>query len=300
MASRKGADLGNRTAPRPGETLGKILIGFLLAVLGLPFLGAALIALMMLEGTGRGLVSLVMASGGLWLLAGPQAAAIAALGSCGLFLTLASGRTLADSAAVSAAAMMGGALLFYGSSASVFMLPYGEQGQVWREMMLSMGLTSSEASRVVETTFRILPGAVAAWICAGASLAAVFLARLADSRGIGLPKTGRISLGLGPAWVVIAALAARLLPGVHESLAVWADNVLIFMALPYLLVGFAIGRAALSGFGISPLPFVLLVVLLPQVALVLLVLAGLLDTWFDFRAMIETRIARKRDEGSPD
>jgi len=293
--------LGNRgSSPRPGETLGKILIGFLLAVLGLPFIGVAVAVLLMLEGTVRGLAALVAISGGLWLLAGPQAAAISALGACGLFLSLAAGRTLVESAAVSAAAMMGGSLLFYGSPGSVFLLPYGEQGQVWREMMLSMGLSSSEATKVTETTFRVLPGAVAAWIAAGASLATVFTAKLAESRGMRLADAGRLRLGLGPAWIVILALAGRLLPGAPQTLEVWADNVLIFMVLPYLMVGFAIGRSALRGFGISPLPFVLLMVLLPQVAIALLALAGLMDTWFDFEEKINSRIARKKDEGSAD
>jgi hypothetical protein len=292
--------VSTRATPRPADTLGKILIGFILAVVGLPFLGASVAALLMLEGLGRGLAACAAIAAGLLFLAGPQAAAMAALGSCSLYLAVARGRSLVESCGIAAAAMMIGSLVFYASPGSVFMLPYGEQGQVWRQMLLTMGLTSSEASTVIEATFRILPAMAAVWVLTGAALATVFLARLADSRGLALPGTGRLRLGLPAAWLVIAALAARLMPGASQPVVAGADNVLIFMALPYLLVGAAVARRALLGWGISPLPFVLALVLLPHVGMALLAVGGLMDTWFDFRKMLNDRIARKRDEGSAD
>jgi hypothetical protein len=286
--------------PRPGDTLGKILIGFLLAVVGLPFLAASVVALLLLENLGRGLAVCVVAVASLLLLAGPQAAAMAALGSCSLYLALSRGRSLVEAASICTAAMMGGALLFFASQGSVFMFPYGEQGQVWRDMLTTMGFTASEAAEVIETTFRVLPGVSAVWISTGGILSTVFLSRLADSRALELPPRGELRLGLLPAWAVIVALAARLLPGAPDALAVWADNVLIFMALPYLVVGLAVAGVAVRGLRVSPLPLVLVLVLLPHVAVGLLAVGGLLDTWFDFRAMITARIARKRDEGSSD
>jgi len=300
MGRRGGTLAGAGAAPRPGDTLGKILVGFLLAVVGLPFLGASVVALLLLENLGRGLAACAVATAGLLLLAGPQAAAMTALGSCSLFLSLSRGRTLKESAAVCSAAMMGGALLFFASPGSVFMFPYGEQGQVWREMLTSMGFSAGEAADVISASFRILPGAAAVWICTGGILATVFLAKLADSRRLSLPPRGSLRLGLAPAWVVIAALAARLLPAAPGGLGVWADNVLIFMALPYLVVGLDIVLVGVRGLGMSPLPLVLLLVLLPHVGVALLAVGGLLDTWFDFREMITARIARRRDEGSSD
>ena len=131
-------------------------------------------------------------------------------------------------------------------------------------------------------------------------MAAVFIRRLAGYRRLRLPAAGDVRLGLAPAWLVIAALGARLIPGAPELAVVWADNALIFLSLPYLLVGLAVASRAIRGFGLSPILFVLALVLLPHVGIGLLALTGLLDTWFNFRAMINARIARRRDEGSSD
>jgi uncharacterized membrane protein YqaE (UPF0057 family) len=72
-----------------------------------------------------------------------------------------------------------------------------------------------------------------------------------------------------------------------------AVNISIFMILPYTAVGLAVCRKVLSIYPQSLLLAVLVGIIFPPIAVGLLVITGILDTWFDFRTRLKKIDERK-------
>ncbi len=79
-----------------------------------------------------------------------------------------------------------------------------------------------------------------------------------------------------------------------------AKNLLIFCSLPYGIEGFQVAiKWAKNAQGMI---FILIMtaVFAPPFFLSVLILLGILDTWFDYRKKIDIRIERIKNEGSSD
>ena len=70
-------------------------------------------------------------------------------------------------------------------------------------------------------------------------------------------------------------------------------NISIFMILPYSAVGLAVCGKVLSIYPQSLLLAVLVVIIFPPLAVGLLMITGILDTWFDFRTRLKKIDERK-------
>ncbi len=101
-------------------------------------------------------------------------------------------------------------------------------------------------------------------------------------------------MGLIPAWILIAALAVNLAGGsLPYFLQQAAVNISIFMILPYSAVGLAVCRKVLSIYPQVLILAVLPAIVFPPIALGVLIITGILDTWFDFRTRLKKIYERK-------
>ncbi len=108
-----------------------------------------------------------------------------------------------------------------------------------------------------------------------------------------IPATGELkyfSFSDTFVWCLIAGLVSLFLP-LPGAVKIVFQNVLMVVVAFYLLRGLAVGVYWLRGKGLSPIligvMYVFLFLLLPPAFFVCLFIPGLLDTWFDFRALSE-------------
>lgn len=158
------------------------------------------------------------------------------------------------------------------------------------QLYTDMGVEPALISEVFSTMEYLSPGMGAVQISLGCLAAVMFLKALKrDCFG----PSARFALGWETAWVLILCLVARVFSGSLPSVtARLADNVLLFMALPYIIEG---GAVVLKWATLFPgMTVVLVVALLLATPFMLgaVALAGVLDTWFDFRRRIEMKMER--------
>jgi hypothetical protein len=277
-----------------------LLLGLLVAILGLPFLGTALLGSLLSGSLIAGMIGSVLVLGGLFLLSGLQAASIAAVGGGILALSVRMGRSYVDAVAVAIAASVLMALLTQGPSPG-FMVFSPEERQLVMSVYTSGGIARSDAVSLLQLMDYMSPGIGALHIAAGTVAASGLCMGLVRRRSQDLAVRLRdLRLGLLPAWLVIGGLVINLLSGSlsYQTVRI-ARNGLLFLLLPYVIVGAIIAREYLKLFPGVALGAVLLLVLAPPVLMALIALTGLLDTWLDFRKRIDNFKERRRNEGPP-
>jgi len=207
---------------------------------------------------------------------------------------LRSGRDLSDSAGIASAGAVTAALAGLIAFPRMSLLS-PESVDMLMQAYAATGLSPAEVRRVFEVFLAVIPALLALW-AAGGTVAAASVVRLVSLRkGIEVPRGGGIRMGLVPAWIMIASLAANLLPrDLPTEATLGAVNILVFLTLPYGLVGLSVLRAALLTLPGTLMPAALFAILLPPVALGLLVLVGITDTLFDYRLRLSKLRERNR------
>lgn len=168
-----------------------------------------------------------------------------------------------------------------------FMLPF----------YASAGIPVDQARELLEVIAYLSPGLGAIQAVLGAAVACVVAELVAARRAS--RRVCRISdfrLGMLPAYLTMGLLAVNLVllrldlpPALPRSV----HNCLLFMALPYGLVGLSILRAALRQRESAVLLIVALTIIFPPLVLAGLVLAGMVDPWLDLHARIRSARAER-------
>lgn len=274
--------------------LGMVALGLILVLMGVPFVGMAVMAsVLVCRELAQGLSIALGTLAVVYLLSNFTGAFIAAAGAGVLAMALRAGRGFVPAVALAAAAaalasMAGTAILPEHSLLS------SDNVETLVRLYGSAGMSTSEIAMVMEVLSYLLPGLLAVWSVTGtiaAAAAARLICRRSGSRADffdGEP----LKLGLLPAWILIAALAVNLAGGLPASVRQAAVNVSMFMLVPYTAVGLSVCRKLLQRY---PGAFLVLAmgIIFPPVAVGVLAVTGMLDTWLDFRARIERSNERK-------
>ncbi len=276
---------------------GIIAVGIILVLMGIPFVGMTIMTVMMLAPNSRfGLPMALATLFVVYLISDFTGALIAATGAGFITAWIRSGRSfrfsvVAAAAATALASIFGTFLLPEQSLLSV------DNVETLMQFYSSAGMSSSEIIYVMNVLVYILPSVLALWAAAGVIASASAVKLINRQRGIELDLPGDYSLRMGliPAWILIVALAVNLagssLPFFLQQAAV---NISIFMILPYSAVGLAVCRKVLSKYPQGLILAVLLAIVFPPFALGVLIITGILDTWFDFRTRLKKIDERKR------
>jgi len=277
-------------AKRGGRALRAVLVGIAAALLGLPFAAGAGAARLSLSGkalpgmAGAGLLVLAM-----YALSGLQGALMTAGVAVALVAASRAGMPPVRAAACAAAAAMAGALLGLFEGPGILALTAKDLEQVlsqYPEALFPSALRNEVATLLVYLS----PGTGAVQMTAGAAVATAFYRAIG---GPGLEAREEIRLGLLPAWIVIAALVVLLLPALQGDLPErLTANVLVFMTAPYFAVGASVAGALFRTGPAMVFPALFVAIIAPPAAMAAIVLAGVLDTWLDFRKRIRSRSER--------
>lgn len=268
---------------------GIFAIGIILVLMGVPFVGMTVMTVMLLAPNTKFALPMALCTLFIiYLIADFTGALIAATGAGFMTAFIRSGRSFRFSAAAAAAATalssVFGTILLPEQS----LLSAGNVDALV-QFYTSAGISSSKIVLVMNVLIYILPSVLALWAATGVIASGAAVRLINRRRGIHLDLQDDIPLKMGliPAWILIAALAVNLsgstLPGFLQQAAV---NITIFMILPYSAVGLAVSRLLLSMY-----PHVLFLVILPAIlfwpfTLGVLLITGILDTWFDFRTRL--------------
>lgn len=287
----------NRPEGTGSGFFGIAALGIILILVGVPFVGMTVMTVMLLAPDSRfGLPLTLAALFIVFLISDFAGALIAATGAGFLTAWIRSGRgfllSVAAASAATALASIFGTLLFPEQS-----LLSGDNVELLMQLYGSAGMSSSEILYIMDVLAYILPSLLALWAVGGVIASASAARLISRRRGIefNLPVESSLRLGLIPAWILIAALTANLFSGnLPPLLQQAAVNVSVFMILPYTAVGLAVYRKLLSLYPQGLLLAVLTAIVFPPLAVGVLMITGILDTWFDFR----TRLKRKNERKS--
>ncbi|NOQ21205.1 MAG: hypothetical protein GQ565_00970 [Candidatus Aegiribacteria sp.] len=286
----------NKPAGTGSGFFGIIAVGIILVLMGIPFVGMTVMTVMLLTPNSRFGLPLALATlFVVYLISDFTGALIAATGAGLITACIRSGRSFRFSVAAAAAAT---------ALASIFgtlLLPEqsvlsGDNVETLVQFYSSTGMSSTEIIFVMNVLMYILPSILALWAAAGVIASASAVKLINRRRGIelALPGDHSLRMGLIPAWILIAALAVNLagssLPVFLQQAAV---NISIFMILPYSAVGLAVCRKVLSMYPQGLILAALLAIVFPPFALGVLLITGILDTWFDFRTRLKKINERK-------
>lgn len=222
-------------------------------------------------------------------LIGPQTGVMTVLCAGALAVCIHYGAGVHQAMAVAAAAtVLGAALPFYPSP--VFMSLSPADMEPVTQLYVDMGMERSVIEDVFSTMEYLAPGIGAVQISLGCMASVVFVAAL--RRG-GFRRSGRFSMAWQVAWVLIACLAVRVFAGSLPAAALRiADNVMLFMALPYLIEGGAVVLRWASAYPGMTVVLVIALVLVTPMLLIVVAFTGVLDTWFDFRRRLDMKAER--------
>ena len=290
-----------QTLKRTGSGLfGIIALGIILILMGIPFVGMTIMTMMLSLSNSRiALPMAVVTLVGVYLISDFAGALITATGSGLLAAGIRSGRsfefsTMYASGAAAIASIFGTILMPDQSLLSQ------ENMEAMSRIYRSAGLNTSEIATILNIFLYILPSLLAIWAVTGTVAAAVAVRSANQRRKYPfkiITQGMEIRLGLLPAWILIAALSVNLTGGSFPPyIQQAAVNISIFMILPYSLVGFGIYRIALRSFPMLLLATVPLAIIFPPAAICVLVLVGIMDTWFDFRLRLKKYLERKTQE----
>jgi len=225
-------------------------------------------------------------------------ALISAAGAGFLTVCLRSGRSfrfgvIAASSATSLASVFGTFLMPERSLLS------GDNIEALVQLYGSAGMTSSEIVSVLNILMYVLPSLLVLWATLGVITSAAAVKLIGRRKGLefGIQDDNQLKLGLLPAWILIAALAVNLSGGsFHPYFRQAAVNVSIFMILPYSAVGLAVFRKVLLMYPQVLMLAVLVAIVFPPLAIGVLMITGILDTWFDFRTRLISIKERKNTQ----
>ncbi len=282
--------------PARPPLIGMLLLGFILVVMGIPFVGMAVMtALLLSDSRSGGIPGALLVLAGVYFLTDFMGAFIASVGAGFMSVSLRSGRDIVWSvtlaAGVTSVVSLIGMLVFPELS---LLAPRSVEAIL--QIYSSTGLSPLEVNTVFSVFLFIVPSLMILWAAGGTMVAGGFTAILSARRGKPLLSAngGRVSLGLVPAWLLIIALAVNLTgSSLSYTVRQGAINASIFLALPYMVVGFQISRAILKAMPGLILPVSIFAIFLPPVAMGVMVLLGILDTWLNFRLRLAKRVERK-------
>ncbi len=222
-------------------------------------------------------------------LTGPQTGVMAVLCAGAMAVCLHYGTGKHQAMAVAAAVTVLGAALPI-DPAPVFMSMSSRDIEPVMQLYSEMGIEDSTIREVMATMEYLAPGIGALQISLGCMAAVLFAASV---RGGGFAGSGRFSLAWQMSWVLIVCLTARVFSGgMPPAVVRIADNVLLFMALPYLIEGGAVVLRWASPYPGMTVVLSIALVLLTPMMLMAVALTGVLDTWFDFRRRLDMKVER--------
>lgn len=257
--------------------------------MGVPFLVAGAAAGLMARKQPIMIPLGMLLAGTLGFMMGPQSGIMTVLCSATLALCMRKRAGTTHTMALAAAVTVFGASLPT-DPAPVFMSIRFDDMEPLTQLYADMGVEPALIEDVFSTMEYLSPGMGAIQISLGCIAVVLFLRAVKrDCFG----PSGRFALGWETAWVLIVCILARVftdaLPPVTARI---ADNVLLFMALPYLIEGGAVVlRWAASFPGMAVVLAVALLLATPFM-LGAVALTGVLDTWFDFRRRIDMKVER--------
>ena len=283
---------------------GMFLWGGLALITGLPFLAAGVSASLLSGRLGRGLSLTAVLLFAVWYFTGFHGAGVTAVCAATAAIAAGSGFSLMKTLYWTAGlTLLAGALL---SLAFPGFMNIGEQDlEPLREVYLSAGMETAVIDRVFFLIVHYSPGIGAIQLTAGAIAAGLFFRSLP---GIAkaypqLTVPARFRMHWGTAWIPIMCLLAIVYSRSSEVpplLLRASGNLLLFSSLPYFIEGL---QTTVHWARAVPGMVILLVIsaffAIPVVAAMVL-LAGILDTWFDFRTKIDQRTERMKNEDSSD
>ncbi len=272
---------------------GILAMGLILVLMGVPFVGMAVMTSLLScsrKGIPLALGTLVL----VYLLSDFTGALIAAVGSGLMAGSICMGHSMRESMVVSSA---GTALVFI--FGTILMISHSilsvENMEMLVQLYTAAGMSSSEVNFVMNMLLYMLPSLLAVWSCSGV-IAAGAAARLIGKRRGTWPETepgAPLRLGMIPAWILILALAANLYPASPAIVRQAAVNVSIFMILPYSIVGTAVFRKVLVRYPQGIFLAILTVAVFTPVAIGIVAITGVLDTWLDFRGKMSRSEAKE-------
>jgi hypothetical protein len=273
-----------------GAGLRAVLTGLLCFLLGIQFAaGAAAGRAACSRQAGRGFLASASIVLGVYFLLGLQGALMTAALAASLCAGSRLGLTSTATAAVSAAAVTLAASI--GLFAGTGLMGLGSEdvrGVV--SSLYSTRLPTEVMNDLVDLLAYLSPGAGAIQAVAGSAAAVAFFRA---TGGQGLKGREELRLGLEPSWIVIAGLLVAIWPGTLPGVAVRAShNALLFMTVPYFVVGAQVAGVLLRTGPSLALLAAVAVLLAPPAAFAAVVLTGVLDTWFDFRKRLRSRMER--------
>lgn len=278
------------------------LSGFALLLLGIPFLGASFMAFLLSGGLAAGVPASIAILAAVYVLSGFQGALVAVFVAAALAVSYRLGKGVGNASAVATASAMAAALLGAGYAPGFMMLTSTELEPLI-PVYTAAGFSQQDISGLFGVIDYLSPAIGALQLAGGAILAAFFAATLLISRkdwNAGPEK--RFELGFPVVWTVIACLLLNVLgsraDAVHPEVVRMARNVLSFLVLPSSILGWIIARSYLRLAPQMLIPGVLVMAFVPPVFILGLSVLGILDVWFDFRARVDARIERLKNEGT--
>ena len=280
-----------------------LLTGFLLLFLGIPFLGSSVMAFLLTGTLAAGIPASLAVLAVVYVLSGFQGALVSVFIAATLAVSYHLGKGIGKASALAAAAAMAAALIGAGYAPGFMMLSSSELEPLG-PVYTAAGFGQQEIDMLFGLIDYLSPGIGAIQIVGGTVLAAFFSASLMSSRrGWKTGEESRFVMGFPVIWIVIACLLVNVLGGraeaLHPDILRMARNVLVFMILPFALLGGLVSRSYLR---LSPqmlIPGALVLVFAPPVFILGLAITGMLDVWFDFRMRIEARTERMNNENPP-
>lgn len=272
---------------------GIIAVGIILVLMGVPFVGMTVMTMMMLAPEARFGLPLALATLFIvFLVSDFTGALISATGAGFMTAFIKSGRSFRFSVATASAATV------FASLFGTLLLPEqsllsGDNVETLMQLYSSAGMRSHEILFVMEVLMYVLPSLLALWAAGGVLASGAALKLISRRKGVEIEQPGDLpmKLGLVPAWILIAALAVNLAgSGLPQRAAV---NISIFMILPYSAVGVAVCRKVLYMYPQWLMLAVLAGIVFPPLAVGVLMITGILDTWFDFRVRLKSIYERK-------
>ncbi len=283
--------------------LKQLMLGGLSLLAGLPFLTAGFSAKLLAGRLSRGLPVVALIVFVSWYLAGFQGAALAAVCAAVTAIAARSGYSLLKTFyASSGFTLLAAALLSLGFAG--YMNIGESELEPLREIYVSAGLDSGTIDHVFSLITYYSPGIGAVQIVLGSIFSVLFFRSLNyNTKSSAITGEAKFSMHWAVAWIPIVSLivlvTARKSHVSPLALRI-AKNLLVFCALPYGIEGLQVAVKWVKSIPGMTVMLILSAVLAPPVVLGILVLLGILDTWFDYRKKIDLRIERMKNEGSSD
>ena len=284
------------------STISLVIWGILLVLLGLPYIGIAMIAYCFTIAVFPGIVGAVTILIAVYMITGFPGVLLSSFAGIvagfGIHKKLVPVKLIPLTCGTGVVAAVLGSLTGKGmmeltAAELEFLIP----------LYSAAGLTEQVAQKTVELLAYLSPGLGAVQIVIGTVISCLFVYGILSKRkGSGYPVVFRFQLGILPAYLLIIMLFLNFVSLKYNMSTVlmrFVHNGLVFMILPYVFAGISILRLVLQVYQTAVFLFiVLMMIFFPPVVIAVLALAGLLDTWFDFHGKMDKQIERLRNESS--